>query len=130
MKLNSSLIKFSYRVILFAMMTMLLTFYNYEINAQGPVTAAVEGKVLDSLTGKSIEGVSVRLVSSESNFESTVFTDKNGRFYKGELPPGIYTILFSAEGYQSTHRVQALELLATKTTIILPDPLLERVKIL
>jgi len=64
------------------------------------LTAAYEGAVFDRFSENPIPGVRVRVRNKVFETQRTVYTDSRGRFFQGLLPPGDYTVEFSAPGYQ------------------------------
>lgn len=122
MCIKSTFIKLRQSVIVFAILGMLLTVFSFETNAQDSVSGSFVGQVVDSKNNYPIEGVSIRIRNEDTGVELTTQTDKDGRFKRVALMPGLYTIQFSAEGYQSNQVTQAL--LATKENVIIPVPFL------
>lgn len=63
------------------------------------VTGAFEGQVFDELTNSPLAGATVRFINKDSGVQFAVKTDSQGRFRKGLLLPGDYTIRVSSQGY-------------------------------
>src|SRR5437899_142125 len=69
----------------------------------------ISGRLVDSVTGKSIAGASVGYWSSTGNFAGTAASDASGYYYLPLLSPGFYRIRVTAPSYQS-QEVQEIEL--------------------
>src|SRR5262249_7504775 len=82
--------------------------------AQSRNTGAIRGAVTDE-TGGRIPGVVGELQSPDYiGGVHAMTTDKNGAYRFTDLPPGVYTVSFSIEGYQKVER-QGIRLEATRT---------------
>jgi hypothetical protein len=88
--------------------------------AQTEVTGALEGKVVNSSSNEPIKDAVVRIKATETGVIRTRRTDEKGKFFQGQLPPGIYTISISAPGFKTIESQQRL--LATEVTKVLPYP--------
>ena len=72
--------------------------------AQASATAAdVLGTIKDE-SGAVLPGVTVRATNRATNQIRTAVTDKDGRFYIGALPPGMYTIGAELSGFAAQQR--------------------------
>jgi len=69
----------------------------------------ISGRLVNSVTGKSIAGADVGYWSSTGNFAGTAASDASGYYYLPLLSPGFYRIRVTAPSYQS-QEVQELEL--------------------
>jgi len=69
----------------------------------------ISGRLVNSVTGKSIAGADVGYWSSTGNLAGTAASDASGYYYLPLLSPGFYRIRASAPSYQS-QEVQELEL--------------------
>jgi hypothetical protein len=69
----------------------------------------ISGRLVNSVTGKSIAGAAVGYWSSTGNFAGTAASDASGYYYLPLLSPGFYRIRVTAPSYQS-QEVQELEL--------------------
>src|SRR5260370_32873300 len=69
----------------------------------------ISGRLVNSVTGKSIAGADVGYWSSTGNFAGTAASDASGYYYLPLLSPGFYRIRVSTPYYQS-QVVQELEL--------------------
>ena len=59
----------------------------------------VRGKIVDTTTQKSIEGVQVKILAPDGT-EYIATTDTNGEFVRPGIPPGRYLISIHKEGYE------------------------------
>jgi hypothetical protein len=89
-------------------------------NAQDTVTGAFEGIVSDSQTGAPIKGAAVTIVNDQTGITFNLRTDYRGRFFRGLLLPGIYTVTVSMPGYQTRAIRQRLRI--TYTGEVVPVP--------
>src|ERR1700737_4741329 len=72
--------------------------------AQARLTAAdIQGTIQDQ-TGAVLPGVTVTATNNATNQSRTAVTDKDGRYYIGALPPGVYTISAELSGFASQQR--------------------------
>src|SRR5437660_137679 len=79
--------------------------------AQDYVTGSLEGMVVNSETGEPIAGATVRIINLDTGVPVALLTDSKGRFYKGLLPPGEYTITISARGFKAKECTQPLRVM-------------------
>ena len=59
------------------------------------------GTVIDAATAKPIAGAVVRAASPQLLGEQVVVTDSTGTYRLPQPPPGVYTVRFAKEKYQS-----------------------------
>ena len=71
------------------------------LNAQ--TTGAFEGRILDP-TEAAVQGVSVLLIESQTDFQREVVSDERGYYRALRLMPGIYEIKVSASGFREEIR--------------------------
>jgi hypothetical protein len=73
-------------------------------NSAGDFTirGAFEGRVFDVDTKEPLVGARATITNKETYISRTVSTDKAGRYYFGQLAPGIYDFTFSYSGYESS----------------------------
>ncbi|HYY41399.1 MAG TPA: carboxypeptidase-like regulatory domain-containing protein, partial [Pyrinomonadaceae bacterium] len=76
--------------------------------AQDTVTGAFEGTVSHSETGARVPGALVEIVNQATGLTLRRRTDAQGRFYQGLLPPGVYTIRVTAQGFVIQEKEQRL----------------------
>src|SRR5437588_6753884 len=77
--------------------------------AQNETTGAFEGKVSNSQTSAPIARASVVFTEQLSGVKLPPrYSDEQGHFYQGLLPPGIYTISASAPGFKTRTEVHRL----------------------
>jgi len=67
------------------------------VNAQ-PV-AALQGQVCDA-SGAALPTASIRILNRAVNFETTVSTDAEGRYYVPAIPAGSYEVTAAADGFR------------------------------
>src|SRR5437764_14599662 len=76
-----------------------LTFFSGSITTQGQVAkGSVSGSVEDP-QGGGIPGVTVKIVSRDTNQEFSSSTDNAGLFRLSLLPPGVYRVEISKAGF-------------------------------
>ena len=88
--------------------------------AQDTVTGAFEGIVSDSQTGFAVEGADVTITNEQTGRASTLKTNSRGRFYQGELLPGIYRIRVAKSAYQTREALQLLKISYTGEVVPVP----------
>ncbi|MGZ7041356.1 MAG: carboxypeptidase-like regulatory domain-containing protein, partial [Thermoanaerobaculia bacterium] len=72
--------------------------------AQARLTAAdLQGTVLDQ-SGGVLPGVTIVATNAATNQSRNAVTDKDGRYYIGALPPGMYTISAELAGFAPQKR--------------------------
>jgi hypothetical protein len=70
------------------------------VNLAAQTTSTVEGTVRDN-QGLAVAGVQVHVTSSELAIDRTATTDADGSYRIATLPPGVYEIKASKDGFQS-----------------------------
>lgn len=90
-------------------------------SAQDTVTGAFEGTVTDSRTALPIARARIEFTNQQTGVAVVKFSDSQGRFYQGLLPPGTYTIRATAAGYEQGETVQRL--LGMRTGEVVPVPI-------
>ena len=78
-------------------------------------TGVIEGLVLDE-SGAALQGVTVSLPNTATNFEKIAITDSSGRFRGLLLPLGPHTATASLEGFATL--VREIDLLTGRTIAI------------
>ena len=94
----------------------LLIAFAASLAAQSAGTGALTGTVTDP-TGAIVPGVSVVLVSLETNQARTVTTGGDGSYKFSLLPPGNYRLRFSASGFK-TAEVPSVTVNVTETPVL------------
>jgi hypothetical protein len=84
--------------------------------AQTPSTGALTGTVTDP-SGGVIAGATVTLTNSGTGQTRTTTTDSNGSYKFGLLPPGTYSVSFSASGFNSA-TVPSVTVNVTETAVL------------
>ncbi|MEF3280588.1 MAG: carboxypeptidase regulatory-like domain-containing protein [Elusimicrobiota bacterium] len=74
------------------------TVYNFDFDSVNISSSLLSGKIVDE-SSNAIKGVKVYL--SHKTFEKTIYTDDNGNYSIDNLPPGLYKMEISKEGYVS-----------------------------
>src|ERR1700732_3051092 len=70
------------------------------LNLAAQTTSTIEGTVKDK-QGLAVAGVQVRATSAELAVDRTATTDSDGSYRIAALPPGVYEIRASKDGFQS-----------------------------
>ncbi|MBV9957838.1 MAG: carboxypeptidase regulatory-like domain-containing protein, partial [Acidobacteria bacterium] len=107
--------------LLSALAFLTLYFATPQAKAQDTVTGAFEGTVRND-QGAPIAGASIQFINQLTGVPIARRSDAEGRFYQGLLPPGVYTIRVSAQGYR-TQEVE-LRLVATLKNQVVPVPVI------
>lgn len=76
-----------------------------DAHAQAMITGAIQGKVTDKNTGKSLPGVTVLASHLEGVATQIQITDENGHYEIGHLPPGEHLVTFLYPERTEQHRV-------------------------
>ena len=63
----------------------------------------ISGELTDT-TGAVIPGVKVTLLDQEKGYRTTVTSDSSGRYLFRDVPPGLYTVIAEARGFEKTER--------------------------
>jgi hypothetical protein len=84
--------------------------------SQSAGTGALTGTVIDP-TGAVVPGVSVLLVSLDTNQTRTATTGSDGVYKFSLLPPGNYSVRFSAPGFK-TSEVSSVSVNVTETPVL------------
>jgi hypothetical protein len=84
--------------------------------SQSAGTGALTGTVIDP-TGAVVPGVSVLLVSLETNQTRTATTGNDGVYKFSLIPPGNYSVRFSASGFK-TSEVSSVSVNVTETPVL------------
>jgi len=107
----------SFRTVLFVMaVAMLLAVDVPALMAQSATTGALTGTVTDP-SGAVIAGAAVTATNNSTQQSRTVNTDANGSYKFSLLPPGNYTVKFSASGFQSVE-VPSVTVNVTETAVL------------
>jgi len=64
--------------------------------------------VTNSETGEPVPTALIEIINTDWNLRFVKRADKSGRYYKGNLPPGIYKFVISAPGFERREIVQRL----------------------
>src|SRR5713226_630943 len=109
--------KFSFtytRVIVFA--CLLITAAAVPLFAQTSGTGAITGTITDS-TGAVIPGAVVEATNNGTGQQRTVTTGADGTYNIGLLPPGVYSLKITANGFKTTE-VSKLTVNVTETPVL------------
>lgn len=99
-----------------ALALVLFTLSAATLAAQSAGTGALTGTVTDP-TGAVVPGVTVVLVNPETNQTRTTTTGADGVYKFSLLPPGVYSVRFSAPGFK-TSEVGAVTVNVTETPVL------------
>ncbi|MCM2605594.1 carboxypeptidase regulatory-like domain-containing protein [Rossellomorea marisflavi] len=80
-----------------------------------PNPGTLTGRVFDQVTGASIQGALVRVFNQDGTFITSTLTDANGIYELPGIAEGLYTVIYSAEGYGAESRTIAIPAGATVT---------------
>ncbi|HSI87790.1 MAG TPA: TonB-dependent receptor [Pyrinomonadaceae bacterium] len=94
----------------------------------GQTDPGLSGRVVDQREA-SIAGAEVRLLSSSGVLLNETNTDRNGRFYFAQLPPGEYSIAASALNFGRSETPVVTPYLAAVTIRLSPAPLAAEINI-
>jgi hypothetical protein len=86
------------------------------LGAQSAGTGALTGTLTDP-TGAVVPGVTVLLVSTETNQARTTTTGTDGSYKFSLLPPGTYSVRFSAAGFK-TSEIPSVTVNVTETPVL------------
>jgi hypothetical protein len=100
----------------FGLAFALLTLLAARLAAQSAGTGALTGTVTDP-TGAVVPGVTVVLVNPETNQTRTASTGSDGVYKFSLLPPGTYSVRFSAPGFK-TSEVGSVTVNVTETPVL------------
>src|ERR1700739_1406814 len=95
---------------------VLATVFATALLAQSAGTGALTGTIVDP-TGAVVPGVTVILVSLETNQTRTATTGNDGSYKFSLLPPGNYSVRFSATGFK-TSEVSSVTVNVTETPVL------------
>jgi hypothetical protein len=117
------MISFSHRLLLTLIPVICLFLAGEPVVAQDTVTGAFEGTVSNSQTKAPIKGADVQIINQQTGLVISQRTDADGRFYEGQLAPGLYRIRVSVDGFQPREIVQELKITYTDQVVPVPVPL-------
>src|ERR1041385_5348186 len=78
--------------------------------AQDTVTGAFEGTVTNSQTNEAIKDAEVEIKNEATGLVIRLRTDSDGRFYEGQLAPGMYRITVTVAGFKPREIFQELRI--------------------
>ena len=103
------------RLALFTMAVALTLAFVVPAQAQF-ARASIEGTVTDP-DGAGLPGVTVTAVNESSGFERIAVTAANGSYFMSGMQPGMYTVTFNLQGFQSFERQNAQLLVGQTATL-------------
>lgn len=68
--------------------------------AQDYTNVTASGRVVGT-SGEPIAGATITITSNDQGFDRTVQTDGSGGYRIGQVPPGAYTVMVSADGFET-----------------------------
>jgi outer membrane receptor protein involved in Fe transport len=83
---------------------LMFCFFSLAAFAQAPGTHSIKGTVVDSLSKKTLDFVTVALKTSDNRPFRTLLTDSNGEFLFSKIAPGKYKLTIVSVGYKTTAR--------------------------
>ena len=86
------------------------------LEAQTPGTGAITGQIFDP-SGAAITSAHVSAVSAETDSSRTVMATSEGWFHLPLLPPGDYSLVVKASGFQSK-TLRAIHVTVTETAVV------------
>src|ERR1044072_5413114 len=117
------MIAFSHRRLLVLSPLLCLFLTGEPVFAQDTVTGAFEGTVSNSKTSTPIKDADVQIINQQTGITISLRTDSDGRFYEGQLAPGLYRIRVSVAGFQTREITQELRISYKDQVIPVPVPL-------
>src|SRR5882672_12776461 len=106
--------KFARFIILLACLLMVAA--TVPLFAQTSGTGAITGTIMDS-TGAVIPGASIEATNTGTGQQRTVTTGADGTYNFGLLPPGVYSLKVTANGFRTTE-VSKLTVNVTETPVL------------
>src|SRR5256885_13574732 len=67
--------------------------------AQTTTTGAIQGNVFDADSKASVPGATVTVKNEETDLVRTTLTNKEGVYFIGMLPPGVYALSATLDSY-------------------------------
>jgi hypothetical protein len=99
-----------HHIIAFAIVLLTCFSSSEVVKAQDTLTGAFEGIISDSQSGNALEGATVEIINQQTGRNIQRTTDARGRFFEGQLAPGLYTIRVGMKGYQTRELIKRLEI--------------------
>src|SRR6201988_1399966 len=114
---------FSHKLSSMTLLSLCWFIMGQTVLAQDTVTGAFEGTVSNNKTGAPIKGADVQIINQQTGITISLRTDSDGRFYEGQLAPGLYRIRVSVVGFQTREIIQELRISYKDQVIPVPVPL-------
>lgn len=86
-------------------------------NSQSTTQGAISGTVMDA-TGGAIPGASVKIHNTGTNADVALTADSSGFFKAPQLPPGTYTVTFSAPGFAEVRSTNVIVTVNNVTEVV------------
>lgn len=118
-----------HRLIFSIIVLMLSCFWLQAISfAQTQTTGAIQGIVYESGGRAVIERAVITVTNEESGLVRTTLTNAQGNYFIGLLPPGIYTISATRDGYEAEKdsATNHFPIRLSKTNLVQPPPIVLR----
>jgi hypothetical protein len=103
----------AFGLLLFGLVTLLTTGF---VAAQAPGTAAITGQISDK-SGATIANAKVTALNEATGLSRTVTTTPEGVFRASLLPPGSYSLVVTAAGFQ-TRTLHSIYVTVTETAVV------------
>jgi len=104
----------------FTLMCVILS-YTPPALPQGQTTGALQGRAYEFGTGAPIAKAIITVRNQDSGFERTTVTAADGAYTMTILPPGLYTIAITAEGYEGDS-ISDFPVRLSKINMVQPPP--------
>ncbi|HYP28071.1 MAG TPA: carboxypeptidase-like regulatory domain-containing protein [Blastocatellia bacterium] len=93
--------------------------------AQGQTTGAIQGRVYEIGTSTPVAQAVISVLNEETELERTTITDAEGNYFIATLPPGLYKLSATAQGYETDplSTTNNFRVRLAKTNLVQPPPI-------